>query len=239
MDDRALLQVEGITSGYGRVEILHEVSLEVRQGTITCLIGPNGAGKSTVLKTIQGFLRPTQGRIALGGEEITGHPPHTLLGLGVASVPQGRQVFPEMTVLENLEMGAFTIHDRHQVHRALERVYALFPRLRERRHQQAGTLSGGEQQMLAIGRALMVEPKLVLMDEPSLGLAPRFVDQIFETIVALKRQGITILMVEQNAKRALAVADWGYVLELGKNRFEETGQWLLHNPEVRRMYLGG
>jgi len=235
----SLLRAESLTAGYGKMPILHGVTLEVRQGEMVSVIGPNGAGKSTAFKTIVGFLRPSDGRVVLDGQDITGLRPDQVLHRGLAYVPQGRIVFPQMTVLENLEMGAYIERDGRRIREALERVYVLFPILAARRRQRAGTMSGGEQQMVAIGRALMTTPKLVLLDEPSLGLAPKFVSIIFERLTEMKRAGYTLMVVEQNAARALAVADRGYVLELGKNRFEGTGDALLGDPEVKRLYLGG
>jgi ABC-type branched-subunit amino acid transport system ATPase component len=219
--------------------ILHGVTLEVRQGEMVSVIGPNGAGKSTAFKTIVGFLRPVSGSVTFDGQDITGLRPDQVLYRGLAYVPQGRIVFPQMTVLENLEMGAYIERDGRRIGEALERVYELFPILAERRRQRAGTMSGGEQQMVAIARALMTTPKLVMLDEPSLGLSPKFVSVIFERLTEMKRAGYTLMVVEQNAARALAVADRGYVLELGRNRFEGTGQSLLDDPEVKRLYLGG
>jgi ABC-type branched-subunit amino acid transport system ATPase component len=234
-----LLRAESLTAGYGKMPILHGVTLEVREGEIVTVIGPNGAGKSTAFKTIVGFLRPTSGSVRFDGEEITALRPDQVLYRGLAYVPQGRIVFPQMTVLENLEMGAYIERDPGRIRAALERVYALFPILAERRRQRAGTMSGGEQQMVAIGRALMTTPRLVMLDEPSLGLSPKFVSLIFERLTEMKRAGYTLMVVEQNAARALAVADRGYVLELGRNRFEGSGQSLLTDPEVKRLYLGG
>jgi ABC-type branched-subunit amino acid transport system ATPase component len=234
-----LLTAADVSAGYGKIEILHNVSLTVHDGEIVSIIGPNGAGKSTAFKTIVGFLHPHTGRIVFNGEDITGLRPDLVLRRGLAYVPQGRIVFPQMTVLENLEMGAFIERDAHRVRRALEQVYALFPILAERRRQRAGTMSGGEQQMVAIGRALMTRPRLILLDEPSLGLSPKFVTLIFEKLVEMKRAGFTLVVVEQNAARALAIADRGYVLELGRNRFEGPGRKLLEDPEVKRLYLGG
>ena len=239
MTQAPLLIAHGLTAGYGKMDILQDVSLEVHAGEIVSVIGPNGAGKSTAFKTIVGFLRPRRGRVIFNGQEITGVRPDLVLRRGLAYVPQGRIVFPQMTVLENLEMGAYIERDPRRIREALERVYALFPILAERRRQRAGTMSGGEQQMVAIGRALMTTPKLVLLDEPSLGLSPKFVALIFERLTEMKRAGYTLMVVEQNAARALAVADRGYVLELGKNRFEGTGDALLADPEVKRLYLGG
>ena len=235
----ALLRAESLTAGYGKMPILHGVSLEVRQGEIVTVIGPNGAGKSTAFKTIVGLLRPTGGCVRFDGKDITALRPDQVLRLGLAYVPQGRIVFPQMTVLENLEMGAYIERDAGRVRDALERVYALFPILAERPRQRAGTMSGGEQQMVAIGRALMTAPRLVLLDEPSLGLAPKFVSIIFDRLTEMKRAGYTLMVVEQNAARALGVADRGYVLELGRNRFTGTGADLLGDPEVKRLYLGG
>jgi len=235
----ALLRAEDLTAGYGKVPILHGVTLEVRHGELVSVIGPNGAGKSTAFKTVVGFLTPTSGRVMFDGRDITGLRPDQVLPYGLAYVPQGRIVFPQMTVLENLEMGAYIERDPRRIREALERVHALFPILAERRRQRAGTMSGGEQQMVAIGRALMTAPKLVLLDEPSRRLAPKFVFLIFERPTEMKRAGYTLMVVEQNAARALAVADRGYVLELGRNRLEGTGPALLADPEVKRLYLGG
>jgi len=235
----ALLRAEELTAGYGKVPILHGVTLEVRMGEMVSVIGPNGAGKSTAFKTIVGFVHATSGRVTFDGQEITGLRPDQVLPRGLAYVPQGRIVFPQMTVLENLEMGAYIERDGGRVRQALERVYTLFPILSERRTQRAGTLSGGEQQMVAIGRALMTRPKLILLDEPSLGLSPKFVSLIFDTLVQMKGAGYTLMVVEQNAARVLAVADRGYVLELGRNRFEGSGAALLADPDVKRLYLGG
>ena len=234
-----LLTAYGITAGYGRLDILHDVSVNVSPGEIVSVIGPNGAGKSTAFKTIVGFLRPRAGRVVFNGEEITGLRPDLVLRRGLAYVPQGRLVFPQMTALENLEMGAYTVEDPARIAEAFERVYALFPILFERRHQKAGTMSGGEQQMVAIGRALMTTPRLILLDEPSLGLSPKFVTLIFDKLVEMKRAGFTLMVVEQNAARALAIADRGYVLELGRNRLEGAGTALLADPEVKSLYLGG
>jgi ABC-type branched-subunit amino acid transport system ATPase component len=235
----ALLRAERLTAGYGKLAILHDVTLEVRAGEMVSVIGPNGAGKSTAFKTIVGFLYPISGRVLFDGDDLRGLRPDQVLRRGLAYVPQGRIVFPQMTVLENLEMGAYIERDQARIRAALERVYALFPILGERRSQKAGTMSGGEQQMVAIGRALMTTPKLILLDEPSLGLSPKFVSLIFDKLTEMKRAGYTMMVVEQNAAKALAVADRGYVLELGRNRFEGTGQSLLTDPEVKRLYLGG
>jgi branched-chain amino acid transport system ATP-binding protein len=234
-----LLKADGIRAGYGKLEILHGVSLEVRCREIVSVIGPNGAGKSTAFKTIVGLLHPRSGRVLFDGRDITGLPPYEVIRLGLVYVPQGRIVFPQMTVLENLEMGAYIENKPGRIKEAFQRVYSLFPILEERKRQLAGSLSGGEQQMVAIGRALMTTPKLILLDEPSLGLSPKFVTLIFEKLLEMKRAGYTMMVVEQNAAKALSVADRGYVLELGQNRFEGTGQTLLNDPEVKRLYLGG
>lgn len=237
--DGLLLKAEGVYAGYGKLEILHGVSLEVSPGEIVCVIGPNGAGKSTAFKTVVGLVRPTAGRILFDGADITALSTDQMVRRGLAYVPQGRIVFPQMTVLENLEMGAYIENRRDRIEKALEQVSGLFPVLAERQHQRAGTLSGGEQQMLAIGRALMTSPKLILLDEPSLGLSPKFVTQVFEKLVAMKQAGYTMMVVEQNAAKALSVADRAYVLELGRNRFQGSGEKLLNDPEVKRLYLGG
>ncbi len=234
-----MLAAAGIHAGYGKLEILHDVSLEVRPGEIVSIIGPNGAGKSTAFKSIVGLLRPRAGTVRFKDQDITGLRPDLVLRRGLAYVPQGRIVFPQMTVLENLEMGAYIERDRARVAAALERVCALFPVLAERRKQKAGTMSGGEQQMVAIARALMTTPSLILLDEPSLGLAPRFVALIFDKLAEMRGAGYTLMLVEQNATRALAIADRGYVLELGRNRFHGRGRELLEDPEVKRLYLGG
>jgi ABC-type branched-subunit amino acid transport system ATPase component len=234
-----LLAAAGIHAGYGKLEILHDVSLEVRPGEIVSVIGPNGAGKSTAFKSIVGLLRPRAGTVRFKGQDITGLRPDLVLRRGLAYVPQGRIVFPQMTVLENLEMGAYIERDGARVAAALERVYALFPVLSERHKQKAGTMSGGEQQMVAIARALMTAPSLILLDEPSLGLAPRYVALIFDKLTEMRGAGYTLMLVEQNATRALAIADRAYVLELGRNRFHGLGRELLEDPEVKRLYLGG
>jgi len=231
--------VREIDAAYGNVRILDGVSLEVRAGEIVSIIGPNGAGKSTVLKTVMGILKPGHGEVVFDGEPITGLRTDLVVHRGIAYVPQGRIVFKEMSVVENLEMGAYTVKDKAQMRRTMEQVFTFFPRLGERRNQKAGTMSGGEQQMLAMGRALMVEPRLVLMDEPSLGLAPLFVEIVFDKLRELKATGMTLLLVEQNAVKSLSISDRGYVLELGRNRFTGSGAALLADERVRRLYLGG
>jgi len=234
-----LLAVRDFDASYGQAPILASVTLEVFPGEVVSIIGPNGAGKSTVLKAVMGFLKPTRGEVLFDGASTTGLRPDLLVRLGIGYVPQGRIVFKDMTVVENLEMGAFTVSDKSRIRQTMEQVFALFPRLGERPKQMAGTMSGGEQQMLAMGRALMVEPRLVLMDEPSLGLAPLFVELVFEKIVELRDNGMTLLLVEQNAAKSLSISDRGYVLELGRNRFTGSGAALLADDRVRRMYLGG
>jgi len=234
-----ILRVREIDAAYGKVQILRGVSIEVRPGEIVSIIGPNGAGKSTVLKAVMGFLTPSRGEILFDEEPIGGVRTDLVVRRGIGYVPQGRIVFKDMSVAENLEMGAYTIADKGRVRRRMDEMFALFPRLAERRKQAAGTMSGGEQQMLAMGRALMGEPRLVLMDEPSLGLAPMFVDLVFAKIQELRAGGMTLLLVEQNAVRSLSVSDRGYVLELGRNRFAGSGAALLADERVRRLYLGG
>ncbi|HXH84617.1 MAG TPA: ABC transporter ATP-binding protein [Candidatus Tectomicrobia bacterium] len=232
-----MLRLESLDVYYGEIHALKGVSLEVPRGEIVALLGNNGAGKTTTLRTISGLLAPRTGRVELEDRALVGLPPHTIVGLGVAHVPEGRRIFNRLTVRENLLMGAFLRKDG-EIDADLERVFALFPRLRERVTQVAGTLSGGEQQMLAIGRALMARPRLLLLDEPSMGLAPVLVEQIFETIADINRQGTTILLVEQNAAMALAIARRGYVLETGSVVLSGTATALTENAEVRRAYLG-
>ena len=236
--DAELLALDEVRAGYEEVEVLRSVSLRVRPGQIVSIIGANGAGKSTLLKTVFGMLRPHGGSIRLSGEEIVGRRPVDILGRGVSYVPQGRCNFPAMTVEENLEMGAYTRNDP-DVRRDIEAMIARFPMLGDKRAALAGTLSGGQQQILEIAIALVLHPRLLLVDEPSLGLDPRMAEAVFDTIVAINRDGTTVLMVEQNAKKALAICHRAFVLELGRNRFEGTGQELLDNPEVRAHYLGG
>jgi branched-chain amino acid transport system ATP-binding protein len=234
----ALLEIENVHTYYGEIHALKGVSLTVDQGEIVTLIGANGAGKSTLLKTTSGLLRPRSGSIRLNEEDITQYPPHEIVGKGVVQVPEGRRVFGRLTVAENLEMGAFAISDQRLVKDNLERVFNLFPRLKERCKQLAGTLSGGEQQMLATGRALMANPRILLMDEPSMGLAPVLVEGIFEIIRRLYTGGTTILLVEQNARMALQIADRGYVLQSGRVVMTDTAENLRQNETVREAYLG-
>jgi branched-chain amino acid transport system ATP-binding protein len=232
-----MLEVRDLNVYYGEIHALKGVSFRVGQGEVVTLLGNNGAGKTTTLRTLSGLLAPRNGQVALEGTSLLGTAPHDVVRRGITHVPEGRRVFNRLTVRENLEMGAFTRRDSG-IDADVERVFETFPRLRERAVQTAGTLSGGEQQMLAIGRALMARPRLLLLDEPSMGLAPVIVEQIFETIQAINQQGVTILLVEQNAAMALSVATRGYVLETGRVALEGRATDLADNPEVRRAYLG-
>jgi branched-chain amino acid transport system ATP-binding protein len=233
-----VLEIDGVHVYYGAIHALKGVSLNVGEGEIVTLIGANGAGKSTTLRAINGLNRPRQGTIRFQGREISGSPPHSIVKSGIAQSPEGRRLFPRMSVTENLEMGAFQRTDRQNFREDMDRVFTLFPRLEERRSQKAGTLSGGEQQMCAIGRALMARPKLLLLDEPSMGLAPIFVERIFETIVEVNQQGTPVLLVEQNALMALDVANRGYVMETGRIAIEGPSSELKTNEQVRMTYLG-
>jgi branched-chain amino acid transport system ATP-binding protein len=236
----AILEIKNLTVGYGAINALHGISLSVPAGGIVTLIGSNGAGKTTTLKTISGLLKPRSGEIIYDGKNIAGLPPHEVVARGLSHVPEGRMIFANLSVLENLQMGAYLVRDKKTVRRDLESVFAAFPRLQERAQQVAGTLSGGEQQMLAIGRALMSQPKFLMLDEPSLGLAPLLVKAIFEKIVEINRErGLTILLVEQNANRALEISSFGYVLETGKITLQGDSAELRQNPQVRSAYLGG
>lgn len=238
-EGQLILNIDCLVSGYGKMEILHGISLSVRRGEIVGLIGPNGAGKSTVLKAATGLLKVTSGKVIFMDEAITHTPPHQIVEKGMAFNPQGRVVFPDMTVQEHLDMGAWTIKNRLEKEKALERIYQLFPWLMERKKRKASQMSGGEQQMLSLARAMMIQPKLLLLDEPSLGLSPKWVKTVFEKIVEIKETGVPCLVVEQKAAMVLGYSDYGYVLEMGNNRFEGRGQDLLQNPDVRRLYLGG
>ncbi len=243
MNDKAnlpLLQVIDIYAGYLDADILKGVSLEVRRSEIVCVIGPNGAGKSTVFKAIYGFIDVRQGQVLFEGSDITRDRPQEMLHSGISIVPQLRSVFPQMTVYENLEMGMYLERDRKRTKKRIQDIFDLFPRLAERSKQKAGTMSGGEQRMLEIGRSLMLEPRLLLMDEPSAGLAPLVTKMIFEQVLYLNQElGLTILMIEQNARQGLEFSHRGYVLELGRNSYQGAGQELIDNPEVRRAFLGG
>ncbi|HEX6602740.1 MAG TPA: ABC transporter ATP-binding protein [Solirubrobacterales bacterium] len=232
-----LLVAEELVAGYvAEVDILNGASLSVPEGAIVTVVGPNGAGKSTLIKTIFGLVQPRSGRVMLRGEDLTGLPPHSITRRGMSYVPQLDNVFPTLTVEENLEVGSL---QRSRTGERIEVMYELFPRLAERRGQAAGTMSGGERQMLAMARALMPSPHVLLLDEPSAGLAPAFVEQIFDQVGEINRAGVTVVMVEQNARRALAMSDRGYVLDLGKNRFEGSGREVLDDPKVAELYLGG
>jgi len=232
-----VLKLQNIHTYYGAIQALNDVSVEVNEGEIVTLIGANGAGKTTLLMTVCGSPRARSGTVEFLGEDITQSATHTIMQRGIAISPEGRRVFPDLSVSENLMMGGFFLN-REEIAAGLERVYELFPRLRERASQRAGTMSGGEQQMLAIGRALMTQPKLLLLDEPTLGLAPLIIAQIFDIIRTIREQGVTVFLVEQNAHKALQVADRGYVLETGKVVLHDTGQNLLTNDDVRKAYLG-
>lgn len=234
----AMLEVENIHAYYGNIHALRGISLHVEKGEIVTLIGANGAGKSTILKSICKLIQPRSGRIILEGEDITGYPPHELVYKGITMVPEGREVFSKLSVEENLEMGAFSRSDTQGIKQSFERVYTLFPRLKERRTQIAGTLSGGEQQMLATGRALMTSPRLMLMDEPSMGLAPILVENTFEIIKSINEEGTTILLVEQNATMAFSVANRGYVMQTGEIVLHDTAEALRRNEMVQKAYLG-
>jgi len=233
-----LLVLDGVETYYGSIQALKGISIEVREGEIVTLIGSNGAGKSTTLRSINGLNHPRHGTIFFEGRNITHEAPHHIVKMGIAQSPEGRKLFPRMTVTENLEMGAFQRSDRAGIREDMDRVFTLFPRLAERRTQKAGTMSGGEQQMCAIGRALMARPKLLMLDEPSMGLAPIFVERIFETIIEVNKQGTSILLVEQNALMALHVASRGYVLETGTVALADNAAALAKNEQVRKTYLG-
>ena len=235
----ALLEIENLRVSYGQVEVLHGISLHVDEGEIVTLLGANGAGKSTTLISVSRLVNPTEGRIVFDGIDLLKHPSHEIVGFGVAQAPEGRRVFGTMTVEENLMLGAFLVKDEPRKVKTLRWIYELFPRLHERREQMAGTLSGGEQQMLAIGRALMAQPRLLLLDEPSLGLAPLLVKSIFKTVRRISDNGVTVLLVEQNARAALKLASRGYVMEVGRMVMEDSARNLLANPSVREAYLGG
>jgi len=233
----SLLEVSNVFSGYGETEILHGVSIRVEVAEFVTIIGPNGSGKSTLLKTIFGLLRPKRGAVSFEGKDITGAPPERVVRMGLSYVPQSANVFPSMTIGENLQMGAFI--RSYGVGQRIEEMYALFPDLAASRTQRAGNLSGGQRQMLAFARALMLDPKLLLLDEPSAGLAPIMVESVFEKIMRIRESGVAVLIVEQNAKQALSCSDRGYVLVMGENRLEDEARKLLDNPEVARVYLGG
>lgn len=239
LGEETLLEVKELNVYYGLIRAIKDVSFKVHKGEIVTLIGANGAGKTTTMQSITGLLHPKSGHIFYKGKELVGMPTHKIVKMGLTLVPEGRRVFAELTVYENLQMGGFTEKDRNKLKENLEMVYELFPRLGERRKQLAGALSGGEQQMLAIGRAMMCQPELLLLDEPSMGLSPLLVDQVFSIIRDLHKRGITVLLVEQNAGKALAVSDRAYVLETGRIVLSGTGKELAESPEVKKAYLGG
>ncbi|MFD5325866.1 ABC transporter ATP-binding protein [Streptomyces sp. NPDC127092] len=234
----ALLEVEDLRVAYGKIEAVKGISFSVEAGQVVALIGTNGAGKTTTLRTLSGLLKPTSGKITFDGQALNGVPAHKVVSMGLAHSPEGRHIFPRLTIAENLQLGAFLRSDKDGIERDIQRAYDLFPILGERRKQAAGTLSGGEQQMLAMGRALMSQPKLLMLDEPSMGLSPIMMQKIMETIATLKAEGMTILLIEQNAQAALSLADQAYVLEVGKIKLSGTGQDLLVNDDVRKTYLG-
>ncbi|APU39827.1 ABC transporter ATP-binding protein [Streptomyces sp. NPDC056254] len=234
----ALLKVEDLKVAYGKIEAVKGISFEVNEGEIVCLVGTNGAGKTTTLRTLSGLLKPTSGSVVFDGQPIVGVPAHKIVSLKLAHSPEGRHIFPRLTIEENLQLGAFLRSDKDGIEKDIQRAYDLFPILGERRKQAAGTLSGGEQQMLAMGRALMCQPKLLMLDEPSMGLSPLMMQKIMSTIAELKASGMTILLVEQNAQAALSLADQAHVMEIGKIVLSGTGQDLLHNEDVRKAYLG-
>lgn len=234
-----MLKVDNLSVHYGVIQAVKEVSFEVNEGEVVSLIGANGAGKTSILRTISGLVRPSSGTIQFLGKDIHKAPARKIVASGLSQVPEGRHVFPGLTVLENLEMGAFLRNNREENQQNLKKVFSRFPRLEERKNQDAATLSGGEQQMLAMGRALMSQPQLLLLDEPSMGLAPIFIQEIFDIIEDIKKQGTTVLLIEQNANKALSIADRGYVLETGKLVLSGTGQELLASDGVRKAYLGG
>ena len=234
-----MLKVENLSVHYGMIQAVRDVSFEVNEGEVVSLIGANGAGKTTILRTLSGLVRPSAGKIQFLGKEIQKLPAQKIVAGGLSQVPEGRHVFPGLTVMENLEMGAFLKKDREENQANLKKVFSRFPRLEERKNQDAATLSGGEQQMLAMGRALMSTPKLLLLDEPSMGLAPIFIQEIFDIIQDIQKQGTTVLLIEQNANKALAISDRGYVLETGKIVLSGTGKELAASDEVRKAYLGG
>jgi branched-chain amino acid transport system ATP-binding protein len=234
----ALLEVEDLRVSYGKIEAVKGISFSVDAGQVVTLIGTNGAGKTTTLRTLSGLLKPTAGKILFDGEPLNGVPAHKIVSLGLAHSPEGRHIFPRLTIFENLQLGAFLRKDKEGIEKDIQKAYDLFPILGERRNQAAGTLSGGEQQMLAMGRALMSQPKLLMLDEPSMGLSPIMMQKIMATISELKSQGTTILLVEQNAQAALSLADQGHVMEVGNIVLSGTGQDLLHDESVRKAYLG-
>jgi branched-chain amino acid transport system ATP-binding protein len=234
----ALLEVEDLRVAYGKIEAVKGISFSVEAGQVVALIGTNGAGKTTTLRTLSGLIKPTSGKITFDGQSLSSIPAHKVVSLGLAHSPEGRHIFPRLSIEENLQLGAFLRKDKDGIEQDIQKAYDLFPILGERRKQAAGTLSGGEQQMLAMGRALMSRPKLLMLDEPSMGLSPIMMQKIMETIATLKSEGMTILLIEQNAQAALSLADYGYVLEVGTMKLSGTGRDLLVNDDVRKTYLG-
>lgn len=234
----ALLEIKDLEVSYGIIKAIKGISFDVNEGEVIALIGANGAGKTTILHTITGLITADRGTVQFEGKEITKVPAHKIVGMGMAHVPEGRRVFANLTVLQNLKMGAYTRKDKNEIEQTLETVYTRFPRLKERQNQMAGTLSGGEQQMLAMGRALMSHPKIILMDEPSMGLSPIFVNEIFDIIQSVSASGTTVLLVEQNARKALSIADRAYVLETGNVVLEGKADEFLHNDAIKKAYLG-
>ena len=234
----AMLSVNNLQVHYGMIQAIKDVSFEVNEGEVIALIGANGAGKTTILHTVSGLLQPTKGSVIFEGQDITKVPAHKIVSLGMAHVPEGRRVFAQLTVLENLKLGAYTRKDKNEMEETLQMIYRRFPRLEERKNQIAGTLSGGEQQMLAMGRALMSHPKIVLMDEPSMGLSPIFVEEVFKIIRDISAEGVTVLLVEQNAKKALNIADRAYVLETGNIILQGDAKKLMNDESVKKAYLG-
>ena len=234
----AMLSVNNLQVHYGMIQAIKDVSFEVNEGEVIALIGANGAGKTTILHTVSGLLQPTKGSVIFEGQDITKIPAHKIVSLGMAHVPEGRRVFAQLTVLENLKLGAYTRKDKNEMEETLKMIYKRFPRLEERKNQIAGTLSGGEQQMLAMGRALMSHPKIILMDEPSMGLSPIFVEEVFKIIRDISAEGVTVLLVEQNAKKALSIADRAYVLETGKIVLSGDAKELMNDDSIKKAYLG-
>ena len=237
-DIMAMLSVNNLQVHYGMIQAIKDVSFEVNEGEVIALIGANGAGKTTILHTVSGLLQPTKGSVIFEGQDITKVPAHKIVSLGMAHVPEGRRVFAQLTVLENLKLGAYTRKDKNEMEETLQMIYKRFPRLEERKNQIAGTLSGGEQQMLAMGRALMSHPKIILMDEPSMGLSPIFVEEVFKIIRDISAEGVTVLLVEQNAKKALNIADRAYVLETGNIILQGDAKKLMNDESVKKAYLG-
>ena len=234
-----MLTIENLVTGYGKIEILHGVNMQIKDHHMTVVIGPNGAGKSTIFRAIFGIIKVWDGTISFNGTDISKLNTQELLKRGISYVPQGRNIFPLMTIEENLEMGAYIRNDKNQIKKDIEQIYKRFPILGERREEEARNLSGGQQQMLEMGRSLLLDPEFIMLDEPSLGLAPNIADKIFKEIIKIKESGKTIMMVEQNAKRALELADFAYVLELGKNKYEGPARDIMENEKVRKLYLGG